>query len=96
MGRFKDRLQQSLKPFGIKTEKRPFKPHLTLGRFKKDARPWPHLDHMISEFTDLKGPARPLRELGLFKSDLTPGGAVYTKLDAWPLEEVGKSLNLRK
>jgi len=40
--------------------------NLTLGRFKKGARPWPHPDHMIS------------------------GGAVYTKLDAWPLGGIEK------
>ena len=85
MGRFRDALQKRLKPFGMKTEKRPFKPHLTLGRFKKDARPGPHLDNMISEYADLKGPTHPLRELVLFKSDITPQGAIYTKLDAWPL-----------
>ena len=93
MGRFRDALQKSLKPFGIKTEGRPFKPHLTLGRFKKGARPWPHLDHMISKYADRKGRTCSLGELVLFKSDLTPGGAIYTKLDVWPLGGVGKSLN---
>jgi len=95
MGRFRDALQKSLKPFGIKMERRPFKPHLTLGRFKKGARPWPHLDHMISEYANLRGRACSLENLVLFKSDLTPGGAVYTKLDVWPLGGVGKSLNLK-
>ena len=93
MGRFRDALQKNLKPFDINTERRPFKPHLTLGRFKKGARPWPHLDHMISKYADLKGRACSLGVLVLFKSDLTPGGAIYTKLDVWPLGGVGKSLN---
>ncbi len=83
MGRFRDALQKNLKPFGIKTERRPFKPHLTLGRFKKGARPWPHLDHMISKYADLKGRTCALKELALFKSDLIPEGAIYTKLDTW-------------
>ena len=87
MGRFRDRLQKKLKPFGVKTERRPFKPHLTLGRFKKDAHPWPHLDHLILKFRDLRGQTCSLRELVLFKSDLKPGGAIYTKLDAWALQE---------
>lgn len=85
MGRFREALQKSLKPFGIKPEKRPFKPHLTLGRFKKGARPWPHLDNMISEYANLRGRTCALKELVLFKSDLTPEGAIYTKLDAWML-----------
>jgi RNA 2',3'-cyclic 3'-phosphodiesterase len=95
MERFRDALQTSLKPSGMKTERRPFKPHLTLGRFKKGARPWPHLDHMISKYAELKGRTCTLKELVLFKSDLTPGGAVYTKLDIWPLRGAGKSLNLQ-
>ena len=85
MGRFREALQKNLKPFGIKPERRSFKPHLTLGRFKKGARPWPHLDNMISEYANLRGRACSLENLVLFKSDLTPGGAVYTKLDVWPL-----------
>jgi len=88
MGGFRDALQKSLKPFGIKTERRPFKPHLTLGRFKKGARPWPHLDHIVSKYADLKGRTCSLRELLLFKSDLTPEGAHYTKLDVCPLKGV--------
>jgi 2'-5' RNA ligase len=85
MGRFRDALQKCLKPYGIKTERRPFKPHLTLGRFKKGARPWPHLDQMISKYSDLKGSVCALMDLVLFKSDLSSGGVVYTKLDSWPL-----------
>ena len=85
MGRFRDALQKCLKPYGIKTERRPFKPHLTLGRFKKGARPWPHLDQMIWEYADIKGRVCSLGDLVLFKSDLTSGEAVYTKLDTWPL-----------
>jgi len=87
MGHFRDALQKKLKPFGIKTEKRPFRPHLTLGRFRKGAHPWPHLDHMISEYSDLKGQSCSLEELVLFKSDLKQGGAVYTKLNSWALGE---------
>jgi RNA 2',3'-cyclic 3'-phosphodiesterase len=85
MGRFRDAIQKRLKHYGIKMEKRAFKPHLTLGRFKKGARPWPHLDHIISEYADLKGTVCSLRDLVLFKSDLASGGAVYTKLNAWSL-----------
>lgn len=87
MGRFRDALQNCLKPFGIKTERRAFRPHLTLGRFKKGARPWPHLDHMISEYAHGSTQVHTLKELVLFRSDLSSGGAVYTKLDAWPLGE---------
>ena len=88
MACFKDDLQKGMKPFGIKEEKRRFKPHLTLGRFRKDARTGSHLDDLLSRYHDLKSPDGIIEELVLFKSDLQPGGAVYSRLNGWPL--IGK------
>ncbi len=78
-------MQESLKPFGIKVEKRRFNPHLTLGRFRKGAKSGIHLDEILLRYRTLDSPVRSIGELVLFKSDLKPGGAVYTKLNAWPL-----------
>ena len=61
MGRFRDAIQKSPETLWHQNRREGLlEPHLTLGRFKKGARPWPHLDHMISEYADLKypGPAR--------------------------------------
>lgn len=85
MGYFRDDLQKGLRPFGIKEEKRRFKPHLTLGRFRKGARTGTHLDDLLSKYHDLTSPECIIEELVLFKSDLKPGGAVYSKLKEWPL-----------
>jgi RNA 2',3'-cyclic 3'-phosphodiesterase len=62
---------------GFPAEERPFRPHLTLGRFR-DRVPRPRLPPL-----DL-GPAR-LDRLVLFRSDLKPSGAVYTPLAVLPL-----------
>ena len=86
MAAFRDALQNKLKPFGIKEEKRLFNPHLTLGRFRKGAESGVHLEDLLLKYKDLASPERALRELALFKSDLKPGGVVYTKLNAWPLD----------
>lgn len=88
MGYFRDDLQKGLTLFGIKEEKRRFKPHLTLGRFRKGARTGTHLDDLLSKYHDLTSPECIIEELVLFKSDLKPGGAVYSKLNGWPL--IGK------
>ncbi len=88
MGYFRDDLQKGLRRFGIKEEKRRFKPHLTLGRFRKGARAGTHLDDLLSKYHDLTSPECTIKELVLFKSDLKPGGAVYSKLNGWPL--IGK------
>ncbi len=85
MSRFRDELQKDLAPFGIKQERRRFKPHLTFGKFRKGARTGSDLDELLSRYQDLASPACALNELVLFKSDLKPGGAVYTRLNAWPL-----------
>jgi 2'-5' RNA ligase len=82
---FRDALQQNLVPFGIKAEKRPFRPHLTLGRFRKGRGKGNDLEELLSRYEEVKSPSSMLKELVLFRSDLKPTGAVYTRLAAWPL-----------
>ncbi|HEX9910565.1 MAG TPA: 2'-5' RNA ligase family protein, partial [Desulfatiglandales bacterium] len=74
-----------LSPFGIKEEERAFRPHLTLGRFKKPGKRQTELEQLLATYRDLASPACTLGELVLFRSDLKPGGAVYTKMLSWPL-----------
>jgi 2'-5' RNA ligase len=85
MSRFRDRLQRQLLPFGIQEEKRPLKPHLTLGRFKKALRDEGSLRKLMETHKELASPECTVGELVLFKSDLNRGGAVYTKMLSWPL-----------
>ncbi|NTV58144.1 MAG: RNA 2',3'-cyclic phosphodiesterase [Deltaproteobacteria bacterium] len=85
MSRFRDDLQAALSPFGIKEEERAFRPHLTLGRFKKPAKRPTELEQMLAKYGELSSPVCTLDELVLFRSDLKPGGAVYTKMLSWPL-----------
>ena len=85
MSRFRDELQAALLPYGIKEEERAFRPHLTLGRFKKPAKRQPELEQMLATYGDLSSPSCTLNELILFRSELKPGGAVYTKMSSWPL-----------
>ncbi|MGE5842767.1 MAG: 2'-5' RNA ligase family protein, partial [Deltaproteobacteria bacterium] len=68
-----------------KEEEKTFRPHLTLGRFKKPAKRQTELEQMLARYRDLSSPAGTLGELVLFRSDLKPGGAVYTKILSWPL-----------
>ena len=68
--------ERAARAAGFEREERPFKAHLTLGRWR-DRAPRPDLPA-----TDL-GKAR-LETLVLFRSDMKPEGAVYT-----PLVEVG-------
>lgn len=80
---FRNALQQNLVSFGIKVEKRPFRPHLTLGRFRKGKGL--NLEELFSRYGEVKSPSSILSELVLFRSDLKPTGAVYTRLASWAL-----------
>lgn len=82
---FRDALQRPLAVFGVKEEKRPFRPHLTLGRFRKSGKAQGLLEDLLERYQEVKSPECLLDRLTLFKSTLKPGGAVYTKLASWPL-----------
>lgn len=85
MSGFRDELQGRLEPFGIKAENRRFQPHITLGRFRKPDRIDPNQSGILSGYEELQGPAGLLNELTMFRSELKPGGAVYSVIDSWSL-----------
>jgi len=75
------RLQSELEPLGFKPEKRRFNAHLTLARAKGRLDPGRLVGGMetIGRFEPIPFAAR---EVILYRSDLKPDGAVYTKLTA--------------
>ena len=86
MGYFRNGLQKRLAPCGIIEEKRKYRPHLTLGRFRKGTRGGPPLARILDGYRHVVSPFCRLSTFSLFKSDLTRTGAVYTKLMSWPLK----------
>ena len=80
-----DDLQKFLEVFGVKQEKRSFRPHLTLGRFRRPPRDKSLLKSNLDKYKDVSGPDGKLDELILFKSELRPGGSVYERLHSWAL-----------
>lgn len=68
-------------PLGFPQEERLFRPHLTVARVKKDHRAVGRALGGLGVFTDdfLCGPLS-VERVALFKSELQPSGAVYTKL----------------
>jgi 2'-5' RNA ligase len=70
---------------GFPRERRPWSIHVTQARLK--AR-WPHaaVDRFLEWGEDLNLEPFGCREVVFFKSDLLPGGAVYTALERLPLE----------
>ncbi len=74
------RIESECEKLGFEREARAFRPHLTLGRVngKRNLRP---LVDYIRIGTGLESPFAADR-VNLYKSDLTPRGAVYTILDS--------------
>jgi 2'-5' RNA ligase len=74
---------------GYPSEKRPFSPHLTLGRVKHNTG-LAGIKKIRAAFEETKvgklGTAR-VTAVHLFKSDLKPTGAVYTQLFSAPLKK---------
>ena len=73
------RLEQALAAHAFPPEDRPFRPHLTLGRFGDAGPPGPvaaalaaHAGRRLARFE--------IGELVLFRSELRPSGAAYTAL----------------
>ncbi len=77
--RIQARVENALEPLGFVREKRPFQPHLTIGRVKDRRK----LQALIDAMAELKIPefdSFDVTEIILYKSDLRPTGAIYTKL----------------
>lgn len=71
---------------GYAREQRPFSAHITMGRVSRNATP-EHVriigDVLGAQNIGFLGVAR-IREVHLYRSDLQPGGAVYTRLFSAP------------
>ena len=83
LGRLQLRLEEVLEPLGFPREERGFRPHLTLGRVKDPRRP-PDLTRPLADVTLPRCNSFDVREILLYKSDLRPTGAIYTKLQHLP------------
>jgi 2'-5' RNA ligase len=88
LAQLKDALDRELEPLGFKPERRPFSPHLTLGRVHKracreDAR---RLGQVVesAELTDIG--RMTAKAIHLIRSDLRPSGPIYTVLARLPFK----------
>jgi 2'-5' RNA ligase len=76
-----DRLGAAVRTAGISTEERPFRAHLTLGRW----RPGHPADAALADrLAGHRGPAWPVTDVVLWRSRLGPGPR-YERLAGWPV-----------
>jgi 2'-5' RNA ligase len=76
-----DRLGAAVRTVGIRTEDRPFRAHLTLGRWRPGQPADPALPDRLAGY---RGPAWPVTEVVLWRSRLGPTPS-YERLAAWPV-----------
>ena len=74
-------VERAVAPLGFPQENRPFRPHLTVARVKKDHR---EVGRVLDSLGVLADPfpcgPLPVERISLFKSDLRQTGPIYTKL----------------
>ncbi len=78
-------LDRNFEQIGFPPEDRAFKPHLTLGRLKipGSAVGFPKV---LEEGKNYQAGSFRCQGLSLFRSDLRPAGAIYTRLEEFPFE----------
>ena len=79
MTELQKRLDEKLEEIGFPKEKRPFRGHLTLGRVKAKIDPI-RLSDALKEFATFESESFSVDRVILYKSELEPKGAVYTKM----------------
>ena len=79
-------VEEGLAALGFPREERPFRAHLTLGRFSEPVAPGP-LGEALKAFATASFGEFAVQELVLFQSELKPSGAVYTALARVKLDE---------
>ena len=79
LGLLQKKLDENLAGIGFPREKRPFKGHLTLGRIKKRIDPKSFLD-ALDRLGNFETETFTADTVILYKSELKPSGAIYTKL----------------
>lgn len=79
LGTIYDRLEGELEGIGFAKERRPFYPHVTIGRVRRLAVK-ESMAERIKRLGVVEPVSVPVESLLLFKSDLQPSGAVHTVL----------------
>jgi 2'-5' RNA ligase len=91
LARLRDAVEEHVAPLGFPTEKRPFSPHLTLGRVhrrasKSEVR---EIGEVVASSTIGIVDEMTVTSVSFIKSDLKPSGAVYTTLSEAALPHPG-------
>ncbi len=76
------KVDQAILRVGIPPDQRAFHPHITLARLNRSAGP---VHDFLARSGGVESQAFRVDAFGLFESQLTPAGAVYTQIESYPL-----------
>ena len=78
-------VEESLAAAGFPRERREFKPHLTIGRWREFDGRTDLIRQQLERWKDHDFGPSPASEIIFFQSVLKPDGAIYTPLGTFPL-----------
>jgi RNA 2',3'-cyclic 3'-phosphodiesterase len=81
------RVESALQPLGFLAEKRPFTPHLTIGRWRQFDRPPQALSEAWARWRDFEFGDSTIDKVVLYQSVLRPAGATYQILKIVSLDK---------
>ena len=81
------KLEEAFDEFGLKKDPRALRLHLTLGRAKSAFKEKESLIGLVEKMVEKEFGEFDVKELVLYKSDLTKDGPIYTALKHFPLGE---------
>ncbi len=80
------RVNRAVEPLGIERSTAPFRPHATIGRWRRPEPRGGRLQDELERWRDHEFGQFRIDEVTLFQSTLRPGGAVYSALEVFPLK----------
>ncbi|MCR9246644.1 MAG: RNA 2',3'-cyclic phosphodiesterase [bacterium] len=78
--RLQGEVTAAITDLGIELDRRPFSPHVTLGRVKSPFGAYAIIDELARVGKDLRDKPFPIATLTLYASELQPAGPVYTPI----------------
>lgn len=84
--RIAGRVERALEPLGVERATTQFRPHATIGRWRRPEATNVDLREKLARWRDHEFGTFRIDEVMLFRSVLQPAGAVYTALEAFPLD----------
>lgn len=75
-------LKNQVDSLGLHTERRAYRPHLTLARFKRESA---SVEHLLNEYRQAVFGVFQVNEFVLFETQPSAAGSVYTVLERYPL-----------